>query len=125
MLLWLVLIIILEQFSIGLFAAMVTMNIFLIYFLQEELVVDPISYALLSVIFPVCKLPSASLEHEPALKLLFSLVLAGNIFLMSAFSVVYSLYYFDVYNPWCREDLSKLLFPEDWFSRSFFLVHIS
>jgi hypothetical protein len=122
MVVWQVLIIVLGSFSIAFFAAMVGMNIILLLFVQEKLEIDPVNYAFLSIIFPVCKLPTAKLESEPALKLLFCLLIAGNCFLVSAYSIVYSLYYFDFYNPWCREDLDMLLFPEDWFSRSFPLV---
>jgi hypothetical protein len=122
MVVWQVLIIVLGSFSIAFFAAMAVMNVIVIFFAQEKLAIDPINYAFLSIIFPVCKLPTAKVESESALQLLFYLLIAGNAFLVSAYSIVYSLYYFDVYNPWCKEDMSMLLLPEDWFSRSFFLV---
>jgi hypothetical protein len=117
--------IVLESLALGVLVPMVVMNGLLFLFIQGELVLDPFNYACLSLVFPVCKLPTATLEPEAGLKVLFWLVFSGNCFLLTAFLTVYSLYYFDVYNPWCKEDLNTLLFPEEWFNRSFFLVEKS
>lgn len=61
----------------------------------------PAQLSLVSLIFPVYKLPSAAeVPNEKDLKTLFWLGAVVNILLMFALAIVFALYKIDVTNPW-------------------------
>jgi hypothetical protein len=89
---------------------------------QDQLHVEPILQSFLSLVIPVTNFPSGKLENKASLRLLFWLVVIGNIYLMSVLILIYSLYNFNLYNPWCTESINKLLVPEVLMDNIHFLV---
>ena len=85
---------------------------------------DPVNYALLSLVFPTFKLPSNQLDQSVSLKIMTTLVTTTNLLLMMSLSIIYGLYQLDQYNPWCNEDLTKLKFEEEIFSRCFWFFFV-
>ena len=85
---------------------------------------DPVNYSFLSLIFPTFKLPSYQLEHTASIKILVTLVTSTNFLLMMSLSIIFGLYQTDKYNPWCHDDLSEFIFPEELFQRSFWFLFL-
>jgi hypothetical protein len=114
MLSWLAIITILHSFSLIAFAALAFINILIFVLAQDQLVVEPLSHSLLSLIFPVSFFPSTKLSNKNGLKLLFWLTLIGNLTLLTVMAVIFALYDVDLYNPWCsaKDNNNKLLIPE-------------
>jgi hypothetical protein len=79
---------------------------------QDQLLVEPILQTFLSLVIPITNFPSSKLDNQVSLRLLFWLVVLGNTYLMSVLILIYSLYNFNLYNPWCTEHINKLLVPE-------------
>jgi len=111
MCLWLVFLILLHSFSAFIFIAFAGWNMILLLLVQEDLGIDPFSHSLLSLIFPVHKMPSLKINSKISLKILFWMVFAGNSVLLMFHTCLYSLFYFKIYNPWCNADDIKLLIP--------------
>jgi hypothetical protein len=121
LLVWQIILIILNSFSFFAFAGFAFLNwIVLFLFIQDQLIVEPINHALLSLVFPVFKLPSTKVGDDFSLKIFFWMIVTGNSFLLLIHGTLYTLYHFDIYNPWCREDLSELLMPEELFQNVHF-----
>ena len=57
-------------------------------------------------------------EKHVSLKIHFWLVIANNALLAIAYYVLFILYTLNIYNPWCKTDMSDMIFPEEWFSNS-------
>jgi len=58
-------------------------------------------------------LPSANINKNESLRILFWLVLTGNVYFFVVLEILWALYYFGVYNPWCSKVWHKLLIPEN------------
>jgi hypothetical protein len=119
MLSWLAIITILHSFSLIAFTALAFINILIFVLAQDQLVVEPLSHSLLSLIFPVSFFPSTRLSNKNGLKLLFWLTLIGNLTLLTVIASLFALYDVDLYNPWCsannnnnNDNNNKLLIPE-------------
>jgi hypothetical protein len=116
LLVWQIIMILLNSFSCFAFVGVAFLNwIVLFLFIQDRLIVEPINHALLSLIFPVFKLPSSEVEDSFSLKIFFWMIVTGNSFLLLVHGCLFAIYHYDIYNPWCREDLSKLMMPEELF----------
>ncbi len=118
MLVWLLILIILEKFSAIPFVCFAIINILILFFAQKNLDIDPICHALLSLIFPIYKLPSQNLgdnESKKGMKILFYMITIGNTTLLIFHVSVYYLYRHNVYNPWSSGHTNKLLVHEDMF----------
>ena len=100
---WQIIIITLERFSILPFAMFIFVNFLVLCLIQRKITVEPFSSSCLSVVFPMYKLPSQNLESKLSLKMLTWLVLIGNFFLLFSYIILFLLYHFDLYNPWCNE----------------------
>ena len=53
-------------------------------------------------------------DKELSMEIHFWLVVIDNALLAFSYYVLYFLYKFDIYNPWCNLNMSALLFPEEW-----------
>ena len=114
MLVWLLILIILDWFSLIALVCFALINFIILFFAQKELDIDPVSHALLSLIFPIYRLPS-DFDSKVLMKILFWMITIGNSLLLLFHVSVYCLYYFNVYNPWSSGHSSKLLVHEDMF----------
>jgi hypothetical protein len=118
LLVWQLILIILNSFSFLIFAGFAIINwIVLVLFIHDD--IEPINHALLSLVFPVFKLPSTKVEDAFSLKIFFWMIVTGNSFLLLIHGCLFTLYHYDIYNPWCREDLNKLLMPEELFQNGY------
>jgi hypothetical protein len=107
---WMIIITLLHTFSLAVFAGFFMINILIFVFLQNPIEVEPLTHSFLSIIFPVSLLPSSNFKNS--FKLLFWLVLIGNLALFVVVMILFALYHYDVYNPWCSEASNKLILPE-------------
>jgi len=73
--------------------------------------VEPLAHSFLSIIFPVSLMPTSKLNNN-SLKLLFLLVVIGNLALFAVLAILFALYSYDKYNPWCSDVSNNLLLPE-------------
>jgi hypothetical protein len=140
---WMIIITLLHTFSLAVFVGFVLINIFIFVFLQEpidvkpveegqcnvELIkkgqfeVEPLAHSFLSIIFPVPILPTSELNNNNnSLKLLFWLVLIGNLTLFGVLTALFLLYNYDVYNPWCNQVPTKLQLPESLMNNLHYLL---
>jgi hypothetical protein len=75
LLVWQIIMILLNSFSCFAFVGVAFSNwIVLFLFIQDRLIVEPINHALLSLIFPVFKLPSSQVDDSFSLKIFFWLI---------------------------------------------------
>jgi hypothetical protein len=115
---WMIIITLLHTFSLAVFGGFVLINILVFVFLQDPIEngkfeAEPLAHSFLSIIFPVSHLPTSNFKNSKnSLKLLFWLVLIGNLTLFGVLTILFVLYNYDVYNPWCSEVSNKLLLPE-------------
>jgi hypothetical protein len=83
--------------------------------------VEPLAHSFLSIIFPVSLMPTSKLDNN-SLKLLFLLVLIGNLTLFGVLTILFALYSYDIYNPWCSDVSGNLLLPESLMNNIHFLL---
>ncbi len=112
---WLIFFILLHSFSVFACFTFAGLNMLTLLLVQEQLGIDPFSHALLSIIFPVHKMPSFETDSKISKKILFWMVLAGNSALLLSHACLYCLFHFNIYNPWCKNDAIKLLIPMEKF----------
>ena len=113
MVVWMLIITILEIFSLAVFAGFALLNVAIFVFLQDTIDVEPLAHSFLSIIFPVSLLPSSDLKNNnSSLKLYFWLVLIGNLALFAVLVILFFLYDNDVYNPFCSQVSNQLLLTE-------------
>ena len=85
--------------------------------------VEPLAHSFLSIIFPVSTLPTSKFKNSSnSLKLLFLLVLIGNLTLFGVLTVLFLLYKYNVYNPWCSEVSNRMLLPESLVNNIYYLL---
>jgi hypothetical protein len=109
---WMIIIAILHSFSLAVFAGIVLLNIVIFILAQKPIRVEPLTHSFLSLILPVPFLPSSKIENKDGLKLLFCLILIGNLTLIGVLALLFFLYNSDKYNPWCSNVNNKLQIPE-------------
>jgi hypothetical protein len=103
-------------------------NILVFVFLQDPIEngkfqAEPLAHSFLSIIFPVSLLPTSNFKNSKnSLKLLFWLVLIGNLTLFGVLTILFVLYNYDFYNPWCSELSNKLLLPESIMNNMHYLL---
>jgi hypothetical protein len=125
---WMIIITLLHTFSLAVFGGFVLINIFVFVFLQDPIEngkfeAEPLAHSFLSIIFPVSLLPTSNIKNtNKSLKLLFWLVLIGNLALFGVLALLFVLYNYDVYNPWCTELSNKLLLPESLMNNMHYLL---
>jgi hypothetical protein len=112
MIAWMIIITLLHTFSLVVFAVFVLINILIFVFLQDPIQVEPLAHSFLSIIYPVSLLPLSKLNNNNSFKLFFWLVLIGNLALFTVLSIMFVLYNYNIYNPWCSKFSNKLLIPE-------------
>ena len=115
MLAWEIILIILDSFSLFIFLGFALLNWIVLLFVQDQFILEPINHALLSLIFPVFKLPSTKVEDTNSFKILFWMILTGNLFFLIVHGCLVLVYHYDIYNPWCKGDTDKLLISEEMF----------
>jgi hypothetical protein len=113
MLVWLLILIILHSFSIIALVCFAALNWITLIFVQDQLEIEPVNHSLLSLIFPVYKLPSYKVSSRLLMKILFWMVLTGNPMLLVFHGTVYCLYHFNVYNPWSNGHYKELWIQEE------------
>jgi len=74
---WQVIFITLGDFSIVACFGFVMTNFLMLLAIQKGLLLEPINFAFLSMIFPIYKMPSAKQEMKNSLKMLFWMVITG------------------------------------------------
>jgi hypothetical protein len=117
---WMIIITLLHAFSLAVFAGFFSINILLFVFLQNPIEVEPLAHSFLSIIFPVSLMPSSNFNNS--FKLLFWLVSIGNLTLFGVVIILFFLYHYDVYNPWCSEASNKLILPESLMNNILYLM---
>jgi hypothetical protein len=95
------------------FSCFAIINWTVLFFAQDHLEIDPINHSILSLIFPVHKLPSHEIDSKVQKKTMFWMVLVGNSSLLLFHFTIYCIYFFKVYSPWSYSNSTKLLVPED------------
>ena len=113
MLLWLLILIYLDSFSVLAFFCFAVINWITLFSVQNHLEIDPINHSLLSLIFPVYKLPSYEIDSKAQMKIMLFMVVVGNSTLLLFHVFLYYLYFFQVYSPWSNSHSNTLLLPED------------
>jgi uncharacterized membrane protein YhaH (DUF805 family) len=142
---WMIIITLLHSFSLPVFAGFVLINMCIFYFAQEpiddkgeegetgqskdqptkmgQFEVEPLAHSFLSIIFPVSLMPTSNFKNtNNSLKLLFWLVLIGNMTLFGVLTILFALYSYDKYNPWCSDVSNNLLLPESLMNNINFLL---
>jgi hypothetical protein len=121
---WMIIMTLLHTFSLAVFAGIIFINICIFVFIQDPIEVEPLAHSFLSIIFPVTILPTLSFKNDNnnSLKILFWLVLFDNLTLFGVLAILFVLYNYDVYNPWCSEASNKLLLPESLMFNSHYLL---
>jgi hypothetical protein len=120
---WMIIITLLHTFSLVVFAGFVSINIVIFVFFQDPIEVEPLSHSFLSIVFPVSLLPTSNFNNKNnSSKLLFCLVLIGNLTLFGVITILFALYNYDVYNPWCSQVSNKLILPESLMSNIHFVL---
>jgi hypothetical protein len=125
---WMIIITLLHTFSLAVFGGFVLINILVFVFLQDPIEngkfeAEPLAHSFLSIIFPVSLLPTSNFKNtKNSLKLLFWLVLIGNLTLFGVLTILFVLYNYDIYNPWCSEVSNKLLLPESLMNNMHYLM---
>ncbi len=111
---WLMIITLLHTFSLAVFAGTVVINVLTFVLFQDPIIAEPLAHSCLSIIFPVSLMPlsNSSNNSSNSFKLLFWLVLIGNLTLFGVLIILFVLYNYDIYNPWCSRVSSVLLIPE-------------
>lgn len=118
---WIIIIATLHSFSIAVFAGLALLNLIIFMLAQNPLQVEPLIHSILSLILPVPFLPLSKIGNKDGLKLLFWLVLMGNLSLIGVLALLFVLYNLDVYNPWCS-NINKLQIPEALMNHSQYFV---
>jgi hypothetical protein len=98
---WLIIITFLQIFSVVVLGGMAMVNGLVFLLAHDPDKVEPIVQTFLSLVFPAPKLPSSDLDNQVSMKILFSLVVAGNLYLLGVLGCLHALYYYNFYNPWC------------------------
>jgi hypothetical protein len=125
---WMIIITLLHTFSLAVFGGFVLINILVFVFLQDPIEngkfeAEPLAHSFLSIIFPVSLLPTSNFKNtKNSLKLLFWLVLIGNLTLFGVLTILFVLYNYDVYNPWCSKVSNKLMLPESLMNNMHYLM---
>jgi hypothetical protein len=126
---WMIIITLLHTFSLAVFGGFVLINMLVFVFLQDPIEngkfeAEPLAHSFLSIVFPVSVLPTSNVKNtNNSLKLLFWLVLIGNMTLFGVLTILFALYNYDVYNPWCNKEVStKLLLPESVMNNMHYLM---
>jgi hypothetical protein len=125
---WMIIITLLHTFSLAVFGGFVLINILVFVFLQDPIEngkfeAEPLAHSFLSIIFPVSLLPTSNFKNtNNSLKLLVWLVLIGNLTLFGVLTILFLLFNYDVYNPWCSEVSKKLLLPESLMNNMHYLL---
>ena len=126
---WMIIITLLHTFSLAVFGGFVLINILVFVFLQDPIEngkfqAEPLAHSFLSIIFPVSLLPTSTFKTtNNSIKLLFWLVLIGNLTLFGVLTILFLLYNYDIYNPWCNKEVStKLLVPESLINNMHYLL---
>jgi hypothetical protein len=125
---WMIIITLLHTFSLAVLGGFVLINILVFVFLQDPIEngkfeAEPLAHSFLSIIFPVSLLPTSTFKNSKnSFKLLFWLVLIGNLTLFGVLTILFVLYNYDIYNPWCAELSNKLLLPESLMNNMHYLM---
>jgi hypothetical protein len=119
---WMIIIAILHSFSLAVFAGIVLLNIVIFILAQKPIRVEPLTHSFLSLILPVPFLPSSKIENKDGLKLLFWLILIGNLTLIGVLALLFFLYNSDKYNPWCSNVNNNLQIPETMMDHSQYFI---
>jgi hypothetical protein len=119
---WMIIIAILDSFSLAVFAGIVLVNLVIYILAQKPIRVEPLTHSFLSLILPVPFLPSSKIENKDVLKLLFLLILIGNLTLIGVLALLFFLYNSDKYNPWCSNVNNKLQIPETMMDHSEYFI---
>ena len=98
------------------------LNWIIIFYVQETIEIDPVNHSLLSLIFPVHKLPSNKINDKVQIKILVWMVTVENTMMLFFHIILVCLCHFNVYNPWSNSHDHKLLIEEETFENSCVLV---
>jgi len=60
--------------------------------------------SVLSLVLPMYKLPSTKVHRKFSLKALVAQIILGNIVLLMAISIIFTLYSLQIYSPWNYEE---------------------
>jgi len=112
MIVWQVIIVLLDKFFPVFTLCLFVANLAIIFTMQRKIQVEPINYSLLTIIFPVYKLPSLALNKSSEARYLLRTILSGNIGNLVAYIVMYILYDTNFYVPWCSVLQRSQVFPE-------------
>lgn len=94
MITWTIILIVLGSFSIGTFISFIVVNSILLLFIQDQLILEPVYFACLSLVFSIHRMPSTEREaslttsdkdneelneqkNSESIKILFWMVLTG------------------------------------------------
>ncbi len=120
---WLIVLITLHSFSVIAIVCIGATNGIILLMIQDKLEIDPINHSLLSLIFPVSKLPSHNIDSRISNNIIFWMVLIGNSIIFLLYITLFCLYSFEFYNPWNRYN-NRIMIEEEVFRKSIIVVMV-
>ena len=121
MLSWVIIITSLKSYALVVILIFEMMNyIILRNTLQKEQRNQIYELMVFSAVFPIYKYPMTESCEDGGMRVFFWLLVSGNVMLMASISIIFSLYWTDLLNPWCSSD--QLLVPEEMSTHIFFLA---
>ena len=120
---WQIIILITVELSLILIAAILITNVTALYSVQSsQLSIEPLTSAVLSIVLPMYKLPSSTINQAVSIKALTLLAVCGNVLLMLFLCFILTLKSYDVYNPWDSKHKCPIKFAEEWFQPVFWAL---
>ena len=111
------------ELSLILVVAILITNVAILYLVQSsQLSIEPLTSAVLSLVLPMYKLPSTSVDRTVSVKALTLLITCGNVLIVLSLILIFVLHSFGVYNPWDCNNKRKIIFQEEWFHPTFWTL---
>jgi hypothetical protein len=120
---WQMIILTMVELSLCVIATILFTNIVILYAVQSrQLLIEPLSSAVLSIVLPMYKLPSTRAEKSVSIKALTLLVTCGNTILILTLGLICALQSYNVYNPWDSNKNWPIKFRAEWFYPAFWTL---
>jgi hypothetical protein len=113
---WVCLVILLVELTfipIGIFGIMNAAVLLIVQ--KNNIIFEPVSLALQSLVFPFTKMIAYNQDKESAKKIFIALTVFGNLLLAIALTVTFILCSVDIYNPWKANLNYPILISKPWF----------
>ncbi len=110
------------EVSFIVFGILILVNAILIYAVQKNILkFEPLSFAILSMVFPMSHMIRRDLSKTDFVNKIASLIIAGNLVLFLALAIVYVLTAYNIINPW--DSQQKILFTHSLFNTIYVVIY--